>query len=307
MNSSLRPVRLASGMQLAVWESSPPRLVQRWNNRPALIFLHGFPENHRTWRHQIGLLSQTHRCIAPDLRGFGASDKPQDPREYTTAKLVRDVFELANAMQIDRFILIGHDWGGVIAWYAAMLEANLPEKDRRIQQLVVANAPHPAVFQQLLFTDPAQRAAAQYITLLRDRAIDAQVAAEGIAPLLVRAFGAGTFSAMEQAERALLLQQWRSAETGIAMLNLYRASDIIVPSPAAPPDVPAQWQAPPYPRLSVPTQVLWGMADPVLLPANLDGMEAHCSQLHITRLPQAGHFAPWQSWSNVNSLLKLPT
>ncbi len=85
MSEPLRPVRLASGIELAVWDSGP-------KDAPALIFLHGFPESHRSWRHQIAHFSKTHRCVAPDQRGYGQSSKPPEVEAYSADKLAGDIF-----------------------------------------------------------------------------------------------------------------------------------------------------------------------------------------------------------------------
>jgi len=105
-------VTLASGIELDVVDVGP-------RNAPALIFLHGFPESHRTWRHQIAHFSDCFRCIAPDQRGYRGSSKPQEVDAYTPDKLVGDVFALADALGIDKFTIVGHDWGGAIAWGVA--------------------------------------------------------------------------------------------------------------------------------------------------------------------------------------------
>jgi pimeloyl-ACP methyl ester carboxylesterase len=104
---------------------------------PAVIFLHGFPESARAWRHQIAHLSPHYRCIAPDQRGYGASSRPAQVEAYAPQALVGDVFALADALEVDRFALVGHDWGGVVAWMAAH---TAPE---RIARLAIANAPTP--------------------------------------------------------------------------------------------------------------------------------------------------------------------
>lgn len=110
-------IELAGGIAPDGHEAGP-------RDAPALIFPHGFPESWRTWRHQITHLSHHFRCIAPDQRGYGASSRPLDVGAYAPEALVGDVFALADALGIGRFTLIGHDWGGVVAWMAADLAAH---------------------------------------------------------------------------------------------------------------------------------------------------------------------------------------
>ena len=319
MMVDLNRVRLASGIALDVWEEGPPEA-------PALLFLHGFPESHRTWRHQIAHLSSRFRCITPDLRGYGGSSRPAEVEAYATPLLVDDVFQLADALGIDRFTLLGHDWGGVLAWAAAAADAGAG----RISRLVIANAPHPVLFQRRLYTDAAQRRASQNIRQFRAPAADALIRRYGFATLLLRAFGhsaaiTADTPAPEAARRlleafgtperritenalagaAMLLARWREPGAATAMLNWYRASAIDVPEPDAPLALPDGWQPPAFPRLTLPTLVLWGENDTALPPANCDGLEQYVSDLTLTPIPDCGHFSPWQGAPAVNAALDL--
>lgn len=280
-----RPVDLGDGITLDVCDTGP-------RDAPAVIFLHGFPESWRTWRHQMPLPG--HRCIAPDQRGYGASSRPLQVEAYRPEALVADVLALADALGVERFALAGHDWGGVVAW---MVAEAAPD---RVARLAIANAPHPALFQRLLNTDPDQRRAAAYITALRDPAVDDALAAQGLAPTLLRLFGKGAFAAMEPAERALLLARWQEPGAAQAMVNWYRASPITVPD--GPLADPAAWRVPP--RLPMPVQVIWGMDDHALMPACLDGLEEICPDLRIARLAGVGHFSPWAAADAVKDVLE---
>ncbi|WP_375246520.1 alpha/beta fold hydrolase, partial [Qipengyuania pacifica] len=102
-------IALGNGIELDVVDEGP-------RDAPVLIFLHGFPESHRTWRHQIAHFSDRFRCIAPDQRGYRGSSKPQAVADYTPDKLVGDIFLLAAALGVRDFTIVGHDWGGAIAW-----------------------------------------------------------------------------------------------------------------------------------------------------------------------------------------------
>ena len=136
-------VTLASGIELDVVDQGP-------RDAPALIFLHGFPESHRTWRHQIAHFSDRFRCIAPDQRGYRGSSKPREVEAYTPDKLIGDIFQLADALGIEKFTIVGHDWGGAIAWGTAISG----QMNGRVERAIIANAPHPAIFQKLLYLDP---------------------------------------------------------------------------------------------------------------------------------------------------------
>src|SRR5262249_12063127 len=106
--TELRRVSLSTGVTLRVALAGDPA-------NPAVILLHGFPESNRTWREIAPRLQDQFFVIMPDLRGFAGSDLPQDVEAYKTDLLVDDIFALADALGIEQFVLVGHDWGGAIA------------------------------------------------------------------------------------------------------------------------------------------------------------------------------------------------
>src|SRR5260370_922030 len=112
------------------------------------------PGSHRTGRDIVPQLRHDFYLIIPDQRGVAASDRPQEVEAYTTDALVGDIFALADALAIERFALVGHDWGGAISWPAAL------RGDPRLIPFAVINAPHPVVFHIRLIRDPPQPEAA---------------------------------------------------------------------------------------------------------------------------------------------------
>ncbi|WP_340586779.1 alpha/beta hydrolase [Erythrobacter alti] len=290
--TELSRVTLPNGIQLDVWDSGP-------RDAPVLVFLHGFPENHRTWRHQIEHLNTRYRCIAPDQRGYGNSSRPEGAEHYEVPALVGDVFGLAQALGVASFTIIGHDWGGALAWGVAAFG----QASGVVTRTVIANAPHPAVFQRLLFADEAQRAASQYMRDFRDPANDALVREHGLAALLMKAIKSERKVGNDPAEQKLLFEQWADPERAIAMLNWYRASGIAVPPMEEPVGLPEKYADPAFPKLEMPTLVIWGMQDEALLPANLDGLGDWVSDLTVEQVPEAGHFIPWEAPDAVNAAL----
>ena len=189
-------VSLSTGVELDVAVEGSP-------DRPAIIFLHGFPESHRTWRYQLRELSRDYYCIAPDQRGYRGCSKPAGVDAYTTDKLTADIFALADAFGLDRFTIAGHDWGGAVAWSVALngQAGGLRQQwAGRVERAMIANAPHPCIYQRILIEDPVQRASAQYIRLFRDPAIDPVLATRGLYPLLQKAMNWQKPPAMDQAE-----------------------------------------------------------------------------------------------------------
>ena len=153
--TEFRRVPLSTGVTLNVALAGDPA-------NPAVILLHGFPESHRTWRGIAPRLQDDFYLVMPDQRGFAGSDRPQDVEAYATDTLVDDIFALADALALARFALVGHDWGGAIAWPAAL------RGDPRLTRLAIINAPHPLIMQKSVIEDSEQRAASQYINAFRD-------------------------------------------------------------------------------------------------------------------------------------------
>lgn len=286
-------VKLANGIELDVVDVGP-------RDGTVLIFLHGFPDSHRTWRHQIAHLSGRYRCITPDQRGYRGSSKPVGAENYTPDKLIGDVFLLADALGVGRFTIVGHDWGGAIAWGVAIMG----QLNGRVTRAVIANAPHPTIFPRLLYTNREQRQASQYFRVFRDPASDELVEQFGLGGVLLKAFGGVPENPkMEPEERAALMEDYANREASIAMLNWYRASPMEVLDMDAPYEIPAGWQPPALPKLAIPTLVIWAMDDIALPPANLDGLDELIDDLTLERVPGCGHFVQWEAPAQVNAAL----
>jgi len=277
----LTRIGLATGVTLAVQLGGP-------EPAEAIVLLHGFPESHRTWREVAPALARDFRIVAPDQRGFAGSDRPEGVEAYATDRIVADLIALADALGLARFTLVGHDWGGAIAWLAAIRHPD------RVARLVAINAPHPLVFQQSLIDDPAQRAASQYITAFRNPLIEKGIEAMGLEAFFARTFSAhADLAAIPAEEKAAYLEQWSRPGALTAMLNWYRASEMVVPRPGEAASAP-MWTKLPFPKVAVPTLVVWGMKDTALLPVQLDGLDALVRDLRIVRVAGAGHFVPWE-------------
>jgi pimeloyl-ACP methyl ester carboxylesterase len=253
-----------------------------------IIFLHGFPESHRTWRAVAPALAQDFFVIAPDQRGFGASDKPEGVEQYRTDRILEDLIALADALALGRFTLVGHDWGGAVAWLAALRHPD------RIRRLVIVNAPHPYLFQRSLIEDHAQRAASQYMNAFRNPAMEQGIAAMGIETFYEKTFGGHADLGLVPAEeRQAYLDDWSRPGALAAMLNWYRASEILVPQIGEDAELP-DWTRLAFPSLKMPTLVVWALKDKALLPVQLDGLHSLIDDLRIVTVADAGHFIPWE-------------
>ncbi|SOB80881.1 Pimeloyl-ACP methyl ester carboxylesterase [Sphingomonas guangdongensis] len=280
MTEAFQRVALPTGVELDVKVAGDSR-------DPAVILLHGFPESHRTWRDVQPDLARDHFVLAPDQRGYARSSKPPRVEDYAADKIVADLLALADHFGLDRFTLVGHDWGGAVAWMAAL------QHPTRVERLVIVNAPHPLVFQRSLFDDAEQRRASQYITRFRDTSIDQGLTGKGLEAFFASGFARLLTRAVGGEDKAAYLDEWSQSGAMTAMLNWYRASAIIVPAPDEDPPRPAFLDAP-FPPVTQPTLVIWGMGDEALRPVQLDGLAAYVPDLTIARIEGAGHFVTWE-------------
>ncbi|MEO7178260.1 MAG: alpha/beta hydrolase [Allosphingosinicella sp.] len=284
-------VPLATGVTLNVASAG------REDGAP-ILFLHGFPESHRTWRHQLDGLSDLYRVHAPDQRGFGASDRPEGVENYETDRIVADVMALADSLGLEDFTLAGHDWGGAVAWTAALTHPN------RVKRLIIVNAPHPLVFQKSLIDDEAQREASQYISFFRMPAAEAAITGMGLENFLDRVMlSHADPTKLPAEERRHYLDDWSQPGALTAMLNWYRASKIFVPAPGDKAKAPL-WTHAPFPKLKMPTLVIWGLKDTALLPVQLEGLPELIEDLRLVTSPGAGHFITWEEPGTVTSAIR---
>jgi epoxide hydrolase 4 len=240
-----------------------------------IIFLHGFPEFWYVWRKQLPFFGLHYHAIAPDLRGYHHSEKPVAIAAYQLPTLVKDIAELIRSLGQQQAILIGHDWGGVIAWECARIYPELLEK------LIIINAPHPHIFRRELANNPAQQAASAYIPRLRSQQAETILAANNYAALQQIVLAPGLeHGYFDQHDVAAYMHAWAQPGALSASLNYYRANDFL-------PGMPYQQEA--AQPIRVPTCVIWGEADDALLVGNLIGLEEHVEHLTIVRVPAATH------------------
>jgi len=277
---TLETIPLSFGVSLDVAAQGDPA-------NPTIILLHGFPESHQTWRHQIPKLAKDHFVIAPDQRGFARSSKPADVSEYRPDRMVADLMALADHFGVGRFTLVGHDWGGVIAWMAALQQPD------RIARLIIINAPHPFLYQKSMYDDMGQREASQYITAFRNPDFETYIDSIGLSAFFDNNFMRHTDFEKAVPEKPVYLDQWGQPGAMTAMLNWYRASEIVVPAMNEAPERPAFLDAP-FTPVTQPTLVIWGMEDKALTPCQFEGLDALVLDLTLIKV-DAGHFVPWEA------------
>jgi pimeloyl-ACP methyl ester carboxylesterase len=252
---------------------------------PLVLLLHGYPEFWYSYRYQLPTLAQSHRAVALDLRGYNLSDRPSDG--YDIATLCEDLRGAIEALGESAASVVGHDWGGILAWALAM---RAPEYVRR---LVICNAPHPATFQRAL-RSPSQWLRSAYVGFFQ---------LEGIAEETLSrddyAFIRRTFRAADR-ERAWLtdadIQRYVDAIARpgalTAALNYYR--QVVRRGPGA---------VGPARIITAPTLVLWGELDPYIGVESLAGLERWVDDLRVQRFSTAGHWVNQQEPARVNEAL----
>jgi pimeloyl-ACP methyl ester carboxylesterase len=201
-------------------------------NGPAVILLHGFPETSYEWRHQMTALAAAgYRAVAPDQRGYSPGARPTSVDDYQVLKLAKDVVDIADAMGIDRFHLVGHDWGGGVGWAVAKIYAT------RVITYTSASTPHPDALQQELEDDAScqHRESSYFDTFVMPGAVDLFIAGDagvlhstydGLSPADVDVYvkALGNRPAMTAA------LDWYAANIADRKFNLPALGDVTVPT-----------------------------------------------------------------------------
>ena len=228
-----------NGVNLHVVEAGPTA------GRP-VILLHGFPEFWWAWRRQIQPLADAgFRVIVPDMRGYNLSEAPGALRDYHLDTLACDVTALGSAMGLDRFDLVSHDWGGVVAWRVAARDPH------RVRRLVVMDAPHPDIFAGQILRHPGQALRSTYAMFFQLPWLpEAALSAFDFAGLRRMMTGTARPGVFTRADMDHYAEAWERPGRFTAMLNYYRALRERHPGR---PD-----------RIGVPTLILWGSRDSAL-------------------------------------------
>jgi epoxide hydrolase 4 len=263
------------------------------------LFLHGFPEFWYGWKKQIAEFRSAFHVVAPDLRGYNLSSKPEGVDSYRLELLLEDVRCLIRHLGADRCILAGHDWGGFLAWMLAAVSPQLVDK------LIIVNAAHPAIFLRELRDRPAQRQASQYMVSFRanpdiERVISADHFANFDRLFVQPGLAKGYF---DEADRRAYHDAWSQPGALTAGLNYYRAAQLGPLEAGSPIPQPLALLLNGL-RIEAPTLVIWGEQDPYVLTGNLEGLEAFVPRLQLRRVPDATHWVIHEKSALVNSYIR---
>jgi epoxide hydrolase 4 len=259
---------------------------------PLVLLLHGFPQFWYTWRHQIPALAEHYHVVAPDLRGYGDTDKPQNISDYQSHILTADVAGLINSLGYEKAHVVGHDWGGSIAWKTAL------EHPQVIDRLAVLNCPHPHLFAKALQSNVRQALKSWYIFFFQIPYLPEFVFKMFSKKLLEGLFRdksirPGTFND-EDIEKYRLALEKPGAFT--AALNYYRA--------AFRKKVNNGQSQEKDRKIASPTLLIWGEEDTALGKELTYGMEPlFRGPFHLHYVPNCSHWVNEEQPELVNRLL----
>lgn len=231
---------------------------------PLVVMIHGFPDCWLTWRAQMPELARDHRVVAIDQRGFNLSDRPAGVENYDLALLVSDVAAVIGACGEGKAVVVGHDWGGAVAWAVAMRRPEL------VERLVILNLPHPRGFLRELANNPAQQRNSAYARTFQQPGSHTNLNAEGLA-----------FWVRDPAARARYVEAFRRSDFE-AMMNYYRRNY---------PREPYMEAGAPVERVKCPVLMFHGLKDTALLADALNGTWNWLDgDLTLVTVPGADHW-----------------
>ena len=249
---------------------------------PLVVMIHGFPDYWYSWRHQMEALNDRFRLAAVDQRGYNRSDRPKGVENYAMPLLVQDVAAVIAAEGEEAAIVVGHDWGGAVAWSLAMAHPEL------VDLLIILNLPHPNGFGRELRTNPEQQANSQYAMEFRKPGAHKQLTAEALAGWVA-----------DESARGRYIEAFERSDFE-AMLNYYKANFPGVEAAAN--DAPA---SPPLPKVRAPVLMFHGLDDQAILPAGLNGTWNWLERdLTLVTVPGAGHFVQQDAAELVSATMR---
>jgi pimeloyl-ACP methyl ester carboxylesterase len=254
---------------------------------PLMLMLHGFPEFWYSWRHQIPEFATYFKVVAVDLRGYNDSDKPKAQSAYVIKEFVQDILGIIQGLGYQKCILVGHDWGGMIAWNFAY------DHPEMVERLIILNLPHPAKFAQGLRT-PQQLLRSSYAFFFQ---------IPGLPELLIQS---SDYQAIETAFKGMLVDKTAITQADIeaykdaaakrgaltAMLNYYRnffTTGMLNRT---------------YGILDVPTLMIWGENDTALGKELTYDTEAYVRDFQIKYIPNCSHWVQQEQPQLVNQYIK---
>lgn len=253
-------------------------------SKPLMLCLHGFPEFWYSWRYQLKEFSKDYRVVAVDQRGYGESDKPSGKENYAVDKLAADIKQLIPALGYEKCTLVGHDWGGSIAWSVATLYPNMVEK------LIVLNCPHPGVFSKYVQRNRSQLMKSWYMMFFQTPLIP---------ELLIMAFDFDSLTQMmkllkntkatdEDTEAYKYSFSQKGGVTG--PINWYRAAF------SQPMNIRG--------KIPMPTLIIWGKPDLALEEGMAPLASEYATNLTVKYIENTNHFVQMDMPDECNRIMR---
>jgi pimeloyl-ACP methyl ester carboxylesterase len=246
---------------------------------PLIIMIHGFPDFWYSWRDQMEALSANYQVVAIDQRGYNLSDKPKGVENYDLSLLVGDVAAVIKHLGRDKAIIVGHDWGGIVAWTLSMMRPDMVEK------LIILNLPHPKGLRRELATNPQQQQNSQYARNFQKEGAHNQLTAEGLSRWVT-----------DPEARKKYVEAFNRSDFE-AMLNYYKRNY---------PREPYTDDNSPLPKVKAPVLMIHGLKDTALLAGALNNTwEWLEKDLTLVTIPEAGHFVQQDASDMVTRTIKM--
>jgi len=245
---------------------------------PLIVMIHGFPDYWYTWRDQMEALSANYQCVAIDQRGYNLSDKPKGVENYDMRLLVGDVAAVIKSLGRDKAIIVGHDWGGAVAWQFAL---NLPQMT---DKLIILNLPHPRGLNRELVHNPEQQKNSAYARNFQKPEAAASIKPEQLAGWV-----------KDPEARAKYVEAFKRSDIE-AMLNFYKRNY---------PREPYTEDTSPVVKTQMPVLMIHGLADTALLSGALNNTwDWMGKDLTLVTIPGAGHFVQQDASDLVTRTMK---
>jgi pimeloyl-ACP methyl ester carboxylesterase len=248
---------------------------------PLMVMMHGFPDYWYTWRYQMEALSEDYQCVAIDLRGYNLSDKPKGVDNYALDVLVGDAVAVIKHLGREKAIIVGHDWGGAIAWSFAMARPDM------LDRLIILNVPHPLGFARELADNPMQQRSSQYARDFQKQGAHLNIKAGDLA-----------FWIRDPEAKKKYIEAFERSDFE-AMLNYYKRS---FPKEGYSPSQSGQ----DYPKVKAPVLIIYGLKDKYVLPSGLNNTwEWLERRLTLVTIPETGHFVQQDAADLVTRTMKM--
>ena len=246
---------------------------------PLIVMIHGFPDFWYSWRHQMAALQDDYQCVAIDLRGYNKSDKPEGIENYAIKHLVGDIAAVIKHFDQEKAIVVGHDWGGMVAWQCAL---GIPDM---VERLIVCNLPHPQAISRELVNNPQQKANSAYARQFQQEGAHTMLTAEGLA---------GFLNAESDDVKQRYVEAFKASDFE-AMLAYYKMNY---------PKEPYE-QITGLPNISMPVLQFHGLDDKALLSDGLNNTWDWMDKPYtLVTVPGAGHWVQHDAADLVSSMMK---